>query len=119
MKLRRKLILLPLAVLVAASLAAQAPAPSPLAGRIGDRGLLQVEAPSFAKLALQQKLLAWLLTRAAIQLDPIFYDQMSAYGLTAKRLLGALAEHPERLSERSRPAIVEYATLFLANTGNH
>jgi hypothetical protein len=65
----------------------QAKKPSPLVGRIGDRGFLQVESPSFAKLPLQQKLLAYHLTRAAIQLDPVFYDQMSSYGVTANRLL--------------------------------
>jgi dipeptidyl-peptidase-3 len=123
MNLRRILTVIPFAILLAAPLAAQPPSSpaqtSPLAGRIGDRGFLQVESPSFAKLTLQQKLLAWHLTRAAIQLDPIFYDQMSSYGLTAKRLLGALAERPERLPDSSRQAIVEYATLFLANDGNH
>ncbi|HEX4965490.1 MAG TPA: peptidase [Thermoanaerobaculia bacterium] len=118
MNLRHPLTLFPLALLLAAPLAAQTP-PSPLAGRIGDRGFLQVESPSFAKLPLQQKLLAWHLTRAAIQLDPIFYDQMSAYGLKTKRFLGALAEKPERLPEGSRQAIVEYATLFLGCDGNH
>jgi dipeptidyl-peptidase-3 len=118
MNLRRLLNVIPLAALLAAPLAAQS-SPSPLASRIGDRGFLQVESPSFAKLPLQQKMLAWHLTQAAIQLDPVFYDQMSSYGLTAKRLLGALAEHPERLPEASRHAIVEYATLFLANSGNH
>jgi dipeptidyl-peptidase-3 len=118
MNLRRSLTVIPLAVLLAAPLAAQ-PASSPLAGRIGDLGFLQVESPSFAKLPLQEKLLAWHLTRAAIQLDPIFYDQMSSYGLQAKRLLGALAERPERLPEASRHAVVEYATLFFANAGNH
>lgn len=119
MRLPRTLI--PLVSLLAASLLAQpqAPAASPLVARIGDRGFLQVEAPSFAKLSLQQKLLAWHLTRAAVQLDPVFYDQMSTYGLAAKRLLGALAERPERLPDASRQAIVEYATLFLANNGNH
>src|ERR1700681_2978644 len=120
MNLRRRLILIPLAVFLAGPLAAQPPAQtSPLVGRIGDLGFLQVESPSFAKLTLQQKLLASHLTRAAIQLDPIFYDQMSAYGLTAKRLLGALAEQPERLPEASRHAVVEYATLLLANACNH
>jgi dipeptidyl-peptidase-3 len=118
MRLRR--LPLALASLCAAALLAQpAQAPSPLVGRIGDLGFLQVEAPSFAKLPLRQKLLAWHLYRAAIQLDPVFYDQMSAYGLAAKRLLGALAERPERLPEASRQAIVEYATLFFANRGNH
>lgn len=119
MKLARRLI--PLASLLAASLLAQpqAQTPSPMVARIGDRGFLQVEAPSFSQLPLQQKLLAWHLTRAAIQLDPIFYDQMSSYGLAAKRLLGALAERPERLPEASRRSILDYATLFLANDGNH
>ncbi len=115
MNLRR--LLVSLVLLLSAPLIAQPP--SPLAGRIGDRGFLQVEAPSFAKLPLQQKLLAWHLTRAAIQLDPVFYDQMSDYGLKAKRLLGALAERPERLPSESRQAIVEYATLFLGSGGNH
>src|SRR3954470_4808638 len=113
-------LLTPLAVLLAAPLSAQSSQPpSPLAGRIGDRGFLQVEAPSFARLPLQQKLLAWHLTRAAVQLDPVFYDQMSAYGLTAKRLLGALVERPERLPEASRKGIVEYAMLFFGSGGNH
>jgi dipeptidyl-peptidase-3 len=114
---RRTLALFPLASLLALPLQAQAP--SPLVARLGARGFLQVESPSFAKLPLSQKMVAYHLYQAAVQLDPIFYDQMSAYGLTAKRLLGALVERPERLPEASRKAIVEYATLFLANDGNH
>jgi dipeptidyl-peptidase-3 len=106
--------------LVAAPVLAQAPgAPSPLASRQGDLGFLQVESPSFSKLPLRQKLLAYHLTRAAIQLDPVFYDQMAAYGLQAKRLLGALVERPERLPAGSRQAIVSFATLYLGNGGNH
>jgi dipeptidyl-peptidase-3 len=120
MTLRRLPVLLPLLALLASPLLGQgAPAPSPLVGTIGARGFLQVESPSFAKLPLRQKLLAYHLSRAAIQLDPIFYDQMSAYGLTAKRLLGALAEKPERLPAATRAAIVEYAQLFFGNGGNH
>jgi dipeptidyl-peptidase III len=121
MKIRRILPLIPLALLLAVPLAAQTPAskPSPLVARIGGRGFLQVESPSFSKLPLQDKRIAYHLTRAAIQLDPIFYDQMSSYGLKAKRLLGALAERPERLPEASRKAIVEYAMLFFGSGGNH
>jgi dipeptidyl-peptidase-3 len=120
MTLRRLPVLLPLLALLASPLLGQgAPAPSPLVGTIGARGFLQVESPSFAKLPLRQKLLAYHLSRAAIRLDPIFYDQMSAYGLAAKRLLGALAEKPDRLPAGSRAAIVEYAQLFLGNGGNH
>jgi dipeptidyl-peptidase III len=117
MTIRRALALIPLAALMAPPLSAQTP--SPLVGRIGDRGFLQVQSPSYSRLPLSQKLVAYHLYRAAVQLDPIFYDQMSSYGLTAKRLLGALAERPERLPEPSRKAIVEYAMLFFGNGGNH
>jgi dipeptidyl-peptidase-3 len=112
--IRRILAFVPVTALLAA-----APAPSPLVQRIGDSGFLQVETPSFSRLTPKQRLLAYHLAQAAIQLDPVFYDQMSAYGLTAKRLLGALVERPERLPEGSRKAIVEYATLFFGNGGNH
>jgi dipeptidyl-peptidase III len=119
MTIRRALALIPFASLLALPLAAQTPSPSPLVERIGARGYLQVEAPSYSKLPLNQKLVAYHLYQAAVQLDPIFYDQMSSYGLTAKRLLGAMVERPERLPEGSRKAILEYATLFLGNGGNH
>src|SRR5262245_9365304 len=109
----------PAAKATATAQAAPATAGSPFVQRIGDYGFLRVEAPSFGKLTLQQKLLAYHLQRAAIQLDPIFYDQMSTYGITAKRLLGALVEDPSRLPASSRDAIVEYATLFFGNSGNH
>jgi len=99
---------------------ASAPAPpSPLVDRIGPTGFVEVRAPSFPALPLRQKLLAFHLAQAAIQLDPVFYDQMSSYGLLAKRLLGALVEDPGRLPPASRPKIVEYAKLFFANHGNH
>src|SRR3954454_12432123 len=117
MTIRRAFALLPLASLLAAPVLAQAP--SPLVGRVGDRGFLQVQSPSYSKLPLNQKLVAWHLYRAAVRLDPIFYDQMSSYGLTAKRLLGALIERPERLPEPARKAVVEYAMLFFGSGGNH
>jgi dipeptidyl-peptidase-3 len=119
MTIRRALALIPFASLLTLPLSAQSPTPSPLVERIGARGYLQVQSPSYSKLPLSQKLVAYHLYQAAVQLDPIFYDQMSAYGLTAKRLLGAMVERPERLPEASRKAIVEYAKLFLGNGGNH
>ena len=116
---RRTLALIPLVSLLASPLLAQAPSRSPLVARVGERGFLQAQAPSFSKLPVNQKLVAYHLYQAAVQLDPIFYDQMSAYGLTAKRLLGALVEDPERLPEASRQAIVDYAMLFFGSNGNH
>src|SRR4051812_46008989 len=116
---RAAILAVPLLVLTALPGRAAAAPPSPQVERIGPRSFLQVETPSFAKLPLSQKIVAYHLTQAAIQLDPIFYDQMATYGLTAKRLLGALVERPERLPEPTRAAIVEYAKLFFANSGNH
>src|SRR5262245_60872466 len=88
-----------------AAAASPANTASPLIDRVGTRGFLQSESPSFPRLPLQQKLVAYHLREAAIQLDPIFYDQMSDYGLTAKRLLGALVEDPSRLPANARPMI--------------
>jgi len=95
-------------------------APSgPEVERIGDRAFLQIEAPSFPQLSLREKVVAFHLAQAAIQLDPIFYDQMSAFGLDEKRLLSAMVEDPARLPDESRTAIVSFAKLFFANGGNH
>jgi len=86
--------------------------------RLGDRSFIQLEAPSFAALSRDEKLVAWHLVRAAVQLDPIYYDQMADYGLSAKRLLGALVEVPERLPQAFKRPILDYARLFFANGGN-
>jgi dipeptidyl-peptidase-3 len=113
---------LPLLVLLSVTVlagAASAPPPAPLVDRIGPTAFLEVRAPSLETLPPRQKVLAYHLAQAAIQLDPIFYDQMSEYGLAAKRLLGALIEDPSRLPADVRPALLEYAKLFFANHGNH
>jgi hypothetical protein len=86
--------------------------------RLGDRSFIQLEAPSFAALSPSEKLVAWHLVRAAVQLDPIYYDQMADYGLSAKRLLGALVEVPERLPQAFKRPILDFAKLFFANGGN-
>jgi hypothetical protein len=46
-----------------------------------------VRAPSFEALSPRQQALAYWLTQASIAIDPIIYDQLSAYGLPQKRLL--------------------------------
>ena len=109
---------IPGAILLAAALVSAAPE-GPEVERIGDRAFLQVTAPSFDRLPLKEKIVAFHLAQAAIQLDPIFYDQMSEYGLDEKRLLGAMVEDPARLPEASREAIIAFAKLFFANGGNH
>src|SRR5579864_7596504 len=112
----------PASATAAASAPAKAPPPAPasaLVDRIGATGFIEVRAPSLQALPLREKLLAFHLAQAAVQLDPVFYDQMSSYGLAAKRLLGALVEETGRWPPASRPKIVEFAKLFFANHGNH
>jgi dipeptidyl-peptidase-3 len=104
--------------LILAAATTTAPA-SPLVEQIDGFGFYQMEAPSFSKLDVRQKRLAYWLSRAAIAIDPVIYDQLSSYGLPAKKLLGALVEKPERLPPESRDAIVRYAKLFFGNRGNH
>jgi dipeptidyl-peptidase III len=103
---------------------AQAPASArpatSLVERVGDTGFIQLESPSFTKLTPRQQALAYWLTQASIAIDPIIYDQLSAYGLREKRLLEGVIAHagpgvPKAVFDNVR----SYALLFWANRGNH
>jgi len=87
--------------------------------RVGSTAFLQVRAPSFSQLAPQQKALAYWLTQASIAIDPIIYDQLSAYGLQQKRLLEEIMAHTGAIDSDARARIAEFAKLFWANRGNH
>src|SRR5262249_23929802 len=65
----------------------QAAPPTSLITRVDQLGFVRVEAPSFQSLSAKQQALAYWLTQAAIAVDPIAYDQLSAFGLREKRLL--------------------------------
>ena len=56
-------------------------AASPLVERIDNTAFIQVEAASFKELTPRQQALAYWLSQAAIAIDPIFYDQLSRFGL--------------------------------------
>ena len=98
---------------------APAPSPPPLVEQVETMGFYQLETPSWAGLDAKQKRLAYWLSRAAIAIDPIIYDQLSTFGIPEKRLLSALVEDPGRLPPESREAILRYAKLFFAHRGNH
>jgi dipeptidyl-peptidase III len=87
--------------------------------RVGDTAFIQVHAPSFRALSPRQQALAYWLTQASIAIDPIAYDQFSAYGLRQKRLLEGIVAHSEEVNPFVRIKIAEYAKLFWANRGNH
>jgi len=92
---------------------------STLVDRVGDTGFVQVKAESFRALTAKQQALAYWLTQAAIAIDPIIYDQLSAYGLREKRLLEEIIAHNKGVDPEVTKKITDYAKLFWANRGNH
>jgi len=87
--------------------------------RVGDTGFVQLRAESFRSLTARQQELAYWLTQASIAIDPIFYDQMSAYGLRQKRLLEEIIAHRAAVDPVVRPQLEAYAKLFWVHRGNH
>jgi dipeptidyl-peptidase III len=94
-------------------------AKSPLIARVGETGFIEVRAESFPSLTSRQQALAYWLTRASIAIDPIIYDQLSAYGLREKRLLEEIVGHPEGIDPGTVKNTTDFAELFWANRGNH
>ena len=92
---------------------------SALVDRVGDTGFVQVKAESFRTLNTKQQELAYWLYEAAVAIDPIIYDQLSAYALREKRLLEELIAHKQGIDPHMMDKITDYAKLFWANRGNH
>src|ERR1700690_3260236 len=114
------LIFLSLAVPGACQRADAGKASDPVvAERVGDTAFLRLRAPSFQTLTARQQALAYWLAQASIAIDPIIYDQFSAYGLRQKRLLEEIMAHPQGINPVVRVRIADYAKLFWANRGNH
>jgi dipeptidyl-peptidase-3 len=87
--------------------------------RVGDTGFVQVKAESFHTLDAKHQALAYWLTQASIAIDPIIYDQLSAYALREKRLLEEIVAHRQVIDPSAMTKITDYAKLFWANRGNH
>jgi dipeptidyl-peptidase-3 len=96
-----------------------AKARSALVDRVDSTAFIQVEAESFKGLTPQQKKLAYYLEQASIAIDPIIYDQLSAYGLRQKRLLEEIVAHPGNTNAETMGKVTAFAKLFWANRGNH
>jgi dipeptidyl-peptidase-3 len=92
---------------------------SPLVERVNDTGFIQLEAESFSQLTPSQQAIAYWLTQAAIAIDPIIYDQLSAYGVREKRLLEGILGHSSGIGAEPLAKIRSYGLLFFANRGNH
>src|SRR5438270_10995711 len=84
-----------------------------LVDRVGSTGFVQLEAESFKQLTPRQQALVYWLTQASIAIDPINYDQNSAFGLRQKRLLEEIVRHG------APPKILAFTKLSWADRGNH
>ena len=92
---------------------------STLVDRVSDTGFVQIKAESFRTLDAKQQALGYWLYEAAIAIDPIIYDQLSAYGLREKRLLEEVVAHDKGIDPQLAKKITDYAKLFWGNRGNH
>jgi dipeptidyl-peptidase-3 len=109
-----------LAATLAATLATTLAAPvGPVADRVGKTAFIQMEADSFRNLTPKQQALAYWLSQAAIAIDPIFYDQMSGYGLRQRRLLEAVVANKAKVDATFYGHLLDFTKLFWANKGNH
>jgi dipeptidyl-peptidase-3 len=95
------------------------PKETSLVARVGDTGFIKVASDSFQTLDSKQQALAYWLTQASIAIDPIIYDQLSAYGLREKRLLEQIVAHPDGIDPQTAKKIRDFTQLFWANRGNH
>jgi len=98
---------------------ASKPADTLILERVGDTAFVLLRAPSFQTLTPRQQALAYWLTQASIAIDPIIYDQLSAYGLRQKRLLEEIMAHSAGINPLTRTKIAAFTKLFWANRGNH
>lgn len=99
--------------------AQQPAAQSVLVDTVGNTGFIQLHAESFKALDPKQQALAYWLTQASIAIDPIIYDQLSAFGLQQKRVVEEIVAHPQGIDPAVMRKIIDFAKLFWANRGNH
>jgi dipeptidyl-peptidase-3 len=121
----RRILALSLLLTAACSSPAPTPAAEPqaeqarkyLLDRVEDAAVVQLYADGFAALPLDQKVLIWHLSEAAIAGRDIFYDQVSADGLEMREVLEQILRHPGRVDPKSLAEIRRYTTLFWINSG--
>ena len=95
------------------------PARRYLAGRAGPFAIVQYYADGFDQLTPKQRVLAYYLSQAGIAGDPIYYDQISPYGLELKQLLEGIWTHPAGIAPDTLQKIRDYTQLFWIQHGNY
>jgi dipeptidyl-peptidase-3 len=81
--------------------------------------IVQLYADGFQDLSLNQKILAYYLSQAALAGRDITYDQNHRHGLKVRNLLEEIATHPRGMDEKLLDKITSYLKLFWAFNGNY
>ncbi len=90
-----------------------------LVGQAGPFAVIQIYGDGFEKLTAKQRLVAYHLAEAGIAGDPIFYDQISDYGLALKQLLEGIWTHAEGIEPAALQKIKKYTELVWIQHGNY
>ena len=85
--------------------------------RIGEAAVVQLYADGFEGLPVNEKLLIWHLSQAALAGRDIYYDQRYAANLEMRDVLEAVVTHAAGIDPATLEAIVAYTKLFWINTG--
>ncbi len=90
-----------------------------LVEEVGSLAVVQLYADGFDQLTPRQRVLAYYLAQAGIAGDPIYYDQVSPYGLELKQLLEGIWTHPNGIAPESLQKIRHYTKLIWIYHGNY
>jgi dipeptidyl-peptidase-3 len=85
--------------------------------RVDDAAVVQLYADGFSALPLNEKILIWHLTQAAIAGRDIFYDQRHALSLPMRDVLEAIISHPNNIDPATLTEVTRYTKLFWINSG--
>ena len=87
--------------------------------KVGKVAIVQLYADGFEDLSLNEKILAYYLSGAALAGRNITYDQVHRHGLEIRNLLEEIVTHPQGIAEKLLEKIASYLKLFWAFNGNH
>ena len=85
--------------------------------RVDDAAVAQLYADGFADLPLDQKVLIWHLSQAAVAGRDIYYDQRYAHNLEMRDVLEEILTHSASVAPDTLAEIQRYTKLFWLNTG--
>ena len=90
-----------------------------LVEQVDDAAVVQYYADGFEALPLDQKVLIWHLSRAALAGRDIYYDQRYRHSLEMREVIEEIVTHGEAVAPDVLAKIRRYAKLFWINSGPH